>query len=232
MLSKLQKGLAAAAVLSLVGAMGAASLAGATHSPADKIQVSGSALEVMHASAAAPGGDAINAVLGGLGGPGVLDDPTSEEVSLLSATLRTAVPTDLLFRVSAECALWTNITTVGNDDSEAEATVKVWVELDGNPVAVSGDDTNEAGKVVFCNRAFRMMTEMFDDEDATIHSYLRSRTANAFEWATLNVGGGIHTIEVVGELSTQVTGTGDAKAAIGKRTLVVEPVKLANDASI
>jgi len=85
--------------------------------------------------------------------------------------------------------------------------------------------------VVFCNRAFKMVTMNWDEEQ-TLETYLRTRTANAFNWITLNVGHGIHSIEVKAQLETQVDGVGEAKAAVGKRTLIVEPVKLAHDISI
>jgi hypothetical protein len=85
--------------------------------------------------------------------------------------------------------------------------------------------------VVFCNRLWRMNTTQFDDEDATIRTFLGTRTANAFNWIALNVGSGIHDIQVLAQLETQTQGTGEAMAGVGKRTLVVEPVKLAGDVS-
>lgn len=206
--------------------------ASATHQPADKMAVSGSALEVMHASFGPLDAPAAES-LAGLLGPLAAGPDNGETVTLLEGRLKTSAPTDLIFRVSLECALWTNITTVGDDDSSAEATVKVWIELDGKAVPVSSDDTgDDAGRVVFCNRAFRMQTVNWSDENATINAFLRTRSANAFHWITLDVGRGVHEVVLKAELSTEVAGTGDAKAAVGKRTLIVEPVKLANDVSI
>lgn len=183
--------------------------ASATHSPANKMAVSGSALEIITAP--------------------LLAGASTTTAELLKGTIKTSSPTDVIFSVNLECALWTDITTVGNDDSESVARVKVWVELDGKPVAVSGDDTAETGKVVFCDRAYRRTTTDFDDEDARIDSYLRTRSAHSFDWISMNLGSGTHTISVKGELQTAVTGTGMAQAAIGKRTLIAEPTKLAND---
>ena len=183
--------------------------AAATHQPADKMAVSASVLEVM--SEPLNGGS------------------SSETVELLRGTLRTSTPTDLVLRLSSECALWTDITVVGDTTSEAVATVKMWVEIDGVPVKVSSGDTGEeAGKVVFCNRAFKMTTLNWD-EDQTLETYLSTRSANAFNWMALNVGSGIHTVVVMAQLETEVTGVGEAKAGVGKRTLIVEPVKLAGD---
>jgi len=119
------------------------------------------------------------------------------------------------------------------------------VEIDGKVVPVSGDDTAtgepgtpievgqaEAGHVVFCNRAYGMTTTNFDDEDATIAMFNRTRSANAFNWLSLNLGSGSHTIKVYGGLTTEVEGNALAKALVGKRTLIAEPTKMANDAVI
>lgn len=208
-----------------IGAL-AATLVGpatANHQPANKIAVAGSGLESMQVA--------------------LVEGSTSEEISLMSSTLRSSNPTDLIFEVTAECALFTDVIirtpaeAGGTDSSEAVATVKVWVEIDGQPVAVATDDTGEeAGKVVFCNRAqYSRVTIGPDDDDEDDHEfeqYIRSKTANAFNWIALNVGSGIHQIEVKAQLEASVTGAGAAEAFVGKRTLVVQPEKLANDATI
>jgi len=177
----------------------------ATHQPADKVAVSGSGVETLKVA--------------------LTEGNDSEEISLLSATLRTSTPTDLLFAVTAECALFTDtiIRTPpeagASDQSEAIAAVKIWVTIDGAPVKVASDDAEgDEGKVVFCNRAqFNKVTigpEDDDEDDHTFEQYLRTRTANAFNWLALNVG------------------SGAAEALVGKRTLFVHPEKLANDATI
>lgn len=213
--------LSAAAALPLTAALVVAPLgaAQATHSPADKVVAAGSTLEVT--------------------------DAASGPVELLSSTLKTSSPTDLMLAVTAECALWTDLTTTGNDSATAISRVEVWIEVDGEVVPVNSTDTAtgdtgtplevgqaEAGHVVFCNRAFRATTSNFDDEDATIRLFNRTRQANAFNWLDLNLGAGEHTIKVYGDLTADTEGDATAKAAIGKRTLIVEPTKLANDATI
>ena len=83
---------------------------------------------------------------------------------------------------------------------------------------------------VFCNRAFRISTPLFVGD--AISLFQKTRSANAFNWGALNVGNGIHTLVVKAQLDASVTGVGTfAQAAVGKRTLVVEPAKLANDAA-
>lgn len=195
-------------------ALDASSSGSGQHMPADKTSVAASSIEVMSVP--------------------VVDGATSETVTLLGTTMRTSTPTDLVISVTAECALWTDVKVVGNDDSSAVASVKVWIEFDGQTIAVSDDEASgpDQGKVVFCNRAFRMVTTNVDDEDQTIQTFLRSRASNGFNWVVLNTGNGIHTIEVKANLEAESTGGGTAKAAVGKRTLVVEPVKLVNDATL
>ena len=185
----------------------------ATHEPADKINVSASTVEVMQTQV-------------GLGA-------SSQQVTLLSATFRNSTPADLIIQVTEECALWTDIVS---PESEAAAAVTVWVELDGAAVPVTRDsngdgvfDDPDDGKVVFCNRAFRISTPLFVGD--IIRLFQKTRSANAFNWGALNVGNGIHTLVVKAQLDASVTGVGTfAQAAVGKRTLVVQPAKLANDA--
>jgi hypothetical protein len=189
-----------------IGATIAATLlapATATHMPADKVVAKGSTTQVI-----APG----------------------EEVPILSGSFRSSSPSDLLLSVTLECSIVTQVTTVGNDNAEATGRIVVWVELDGEPIPVGEADD---GRVVFCDRAHRQTTSLFDDdEDATIETYLATRTANAFNWATLDVGNGIHVIVVKESLTTETVNDAQAEAVIGKRTLLVDPTKMANDATL
>lgn len=181
--------------------------------PADKVAASGSALAVMSAPLA--------------------NGSSSKVATLLSARMRTSAPEDLVFAVTAECALLTDVTNVGNSDSSSWGQIKIWVELDGVPIAVGTDDTGaDAGKVVFCNRAYREVVTNLDDQDARFDHYIHTRTADAFNWITLNVGSGIHDIVVKAQLEIAVNGAGNAEALVGKRTLVVDPTKLAENAVI
>jgi hypothetical protein len=184
----------------------------ADHQPADKAAVSGSSVEIMSAS--------------------VSDGSASDVHTILSSELRASSPTDLIFHVNLECALWTTVETVGNDETRAEAKVEVWVEVDGEPVPVSTDDAGEDGRVVFCNREHRVVTENFENENATIERFLRTRTANSFNWVDLNIGSGTHEIEVKAQLTREASDGGEAKAGVGQRTLVVEPVKLSQHVSV
>lgn len=191
----------------------------ANHLPADKIGVAGSVIETMVAQV----------------GPG---SGSSGPVTLLSATLHNSTPTDLMIQVTGECALWTDVIVAGTSSSESVANVKTWVEIDGQAVPVTNDSNGDGayndpddGRVVFCNRDTKLsLTGLLPNQ--VIDLFNKTRTANAFNWVTFNVGNGDHNITVKGQLDVSVAGTGVAKAAVGKRTLIVEPAKLANDATI
>ena len=198
----------------LLGAVVAAVLLGfiavqgvnATHQPAGKVAASGSKAIV---------------------------SPPDSTVVLLQEKVKTSAPTDLILGVTAECVITNELTTVGNDFASAEGKVRVWIEVDGVAVPVSADDTGaDSGKVTFCNEYEERRTTAFEDEDATIETLRRSGAANGFNWLRLNMGSGIHTITVKGEFTTSGEGTASALAAVGKRTLIIEPVKAANDEAV
>lgn len=207
----------AALLVSVAGyALVGPGLAQASHEPADRTAATGSTLEIMESAT---------------------DDGSFSEVhTILSTELKTSSPTDLLLSFTAECALWTDVMTVGNDQSEAVATVNVWIEVDGERVPVSATGSpGDTGQVTLCHRTYRVETMHFDDENATIERFLRTKQANAFNWISLDPGNGVHEIAVKAQLEGHAEaedGSARAKALIGKRTLIVEPVKLPHDASL
>ena len=144
--------------------------------------------------------------------------------TVLATTIKTSSTQDLVFAVTMECALWTTVATVGNDESTARATVTVQVLFDGVPVPVSG--AGDEGAVVFCDRTHRQTTMDFDDEDARIEQYLATRSANAFNWILPDVGMGTHTVQVVADLTATTTDELFVQAGVGHRTLIVEPTHL------
>lgn len=174
----------------------------AAHEPANKTSAAGSSLEI--------------------GAP-------NTTLTILSERVKTSKPTDLVLGVTLECAITTDVQTVGSDTQSAEGMVRVWVEIDGVPVPIAQDDT-DAGRVVFCNRLYQRTTSLgTDDNEDSIRTFMRTRTANAFNWLALDVGSATHLVEVKAELSTSATQRASALAVIGNRTLVVEPTKAAND---
>src|SRR5947207_599566 len=73
---------------------------------------------------------------------GVALQRVDNDTLALSSTMRTSTTEDLAIHVSLECAILTRVVTVGNDTAQQEATVTVWVTIDGTPVPVGpgGDD--------------------------------------------------------------------------------------------
>lgn len=216
--------------LALAGFMAAP--AWADHQPAGKVGVAASVLEVLKACVKNGGNTC----------------PGSSTVLLLKTTIKAPDPDDLILAVTLECALFTDIKVQKNAESEAIATVTVFIEIDGTDtsgsgtvVPVTGDsdgngtfDDPDDGKVVFCNRAFKLKISGFVDEDPLFELFLRTRNANAFNWVAASPISGqasnVHTVRVFAKLEVNVTGNGEARAIVGKRTLVIEPTKLINDA--
>jgi len=186
------------------------------HEPADKVEAAASNVEVMQAQS-------------GIGS-------SASEVELLRGTLRTSSPTDLMISVTAETGLYTAVTTIGTNESEARARVLVWVEIDGTRVPVTFDSNGDGvfndpddGRVVFNNRDFGLASVNLL---AILTAFERTRSANAFNWVALNLGAGVHSIVVKGRLETTTLSAANSAAAVGKRTMVAEPAKLANDVTI
>ena len=195
----------------------------ATHTPADKVVASGSTLQEF--------------------GPGA-------NVPILSATLRTSKPTDLILNVNMECSIFTQLITGpsadgGSDTATATGDIRAWIEIDGVTVpinSVSSPPQNPPGPgdpardgVTFCNRTYsRTVTDAenpLDGQDIE-DDYIDTKNSNSFSWLRLNMGSGIHTIVVKATLTQSTTGDATARAVIGNRSLIVEPEKLANDATI
>lgn len=165
-------------------------------------------------------------------------------VLLLQEQFRTSTTSDLLLHISSECSIVTEVTTVGNDAQYARGQLRYYLTMstDGGPeqpVGVTqtsshptepghGDD----GSVVFCDRMYERETTLFDDEDATIRTYMETRSANAFNWVQLNAGRGIHTVKLYATFTPAETETGRAQGVVGRRTMIIEPVKAKNDEQV
>lgn len=161
----------------------------------------------------------------------------NEEVDLLSATVKLSSPTDLMLAVTLECTITTELTTVGDDSANASGSLDIWIEIDGSPVPVSQDDTTNPGEVTFCNRTYQRSTSMFDDEDATIRSFIGTRSSHGFNWLALDElwatsSTNVHEIVVKGRLTQETSGDATATVAVGKRTLLIEPTKVANGETV
>lgn len=154
-----------------------------------------------------------------------------ETVRILQETVKTSSPTDLLLSVTAESSILTHLITTGNTTSTADGTIRVYITVDGQIVAPAAGPTGpgqerngDTAAVVFANRTYSRTTAGFDPQ-ATIDDYIRTKQSNGFNWAVLNVGSGVHNIEVFATYSESETGNGMAEGVIGNRSLVVQPVK-------
>lgn len=165
----------------------------------------------------------------------VFVEPSGEAVSVLHETLKVSGPTDLVLSFTAECSILSQIKTVGDDHVETHGSLKVHLTVDGAHVPVSEEDLDE-GRVVFCDRTYQRTTSNFtEDEEATIEDYLRTRSANAFNWVALDAGrldadgDGLIRVEAWVEYDEANVGQGDSEGVIGNRTLLIQPVMAKND---
>lgn len=182
-------------------------------------------------------------------------DTVGDDTALLTETMRVSSPEDLIIQVTAECSILTALTT-NNDSANAYAygSVRLWVTIDGTPVPVTAtpgqgadddeDDDDGVGEVTFCNRAYeRTVTDGEDPADGIDEEedYIRTRTANAFNWLAFDTGvaydspeNGNNVIEVTlwGDFDTTTVGEAVAEAFVGSRTMIIEPTKVSNHEQI
>ena len=148
---------------------------------------------------------------------------------LLTATMKTSKPTDVILQVSMECSIITDNVITGSGTqgaSESKTTqgkVRGWITIDDDknivPIISSsdppqdpsaqpkGDDTD---KITFCNRVFnRTVKDQENAQDGIDYSrdYIETKDSNAFNWVRLNMGSGTHTIKLWGELTADPDGT-------------------------
>lgn len=172
-----------------------------------------------------------------------LEGDSSEPLELLRTSFdvdgRRGQGTDLLVRLDGECAAWVNAVDAGEEEPAPEepapeepapeeavpapvvvaTSITAWVELDGVPIAVSGNLPGSAqiaddGAVVFCNSDAGLdlaSLEQPDAEDGTfeqavIDKFQQARTANGFSWTLPEVGTGFHELVVKARLDLHEDG--------------------------
>lgn len=191
--------------------------------PADKAVAAGSTLQVVDANQTQP---------------------------ILTTTIKTSKPEDLLMTVSLECSILTKLVTNNNNPSaDQQASVRIWIDIDGKTVPVTDasappQDPSQTGNgnpavdgVNFCAREYqRTVTngETAPDGIDTQSDYIATKSAHAFSWVRLNTGSGTHSIQVFAKFfaTAQDSAGSNAQAYVGNRTLVVDPTKMANNAVI
>lgn len=171
-----------------------------------------------------------------------------QEVTLLTATMKTSKPTDLMIQTAAECTIWTDLVTNNTTKSAtASGRMLVWIEFDHKVVPVQqistppqdGSTPEEGDKekdgAVFCDREYSRTVsndETSNDGVDQESDYIHTKSAHAFNWVKMNAGSGVHTIEMRARLTKTATSTASSKVEVRNRTMIVEPTKMANDAII
>lgn len=136
----------------------------------------------------------------GLGSPGGLND--SQPINLLTTTIQTPNSkfTTLLIRPSLVTGLFTSTGVDANQYSGNSAAVKVYVLLDGQPVAPA--TTSQTG--IIYDQRFQQLSMADASAMATCAAYndcntalvLSTLSAHSFDFVKPDVGGGNHTLQV------------------------------------
>lgn len=180
-----------------------------------------------------------------------MDTVGDEAEPVLAETMRVSSTSDLILQTTAECSILTSVLTdTDGESSGAFGQVKMWIEIDGQHVPVATDDEDN-GEVVFCNRAYaRLITDQEGDGDIDSEDdFIRTRTANAFNWMAFDVGknydaDGDNVVEIVlwadyakepdecptreADNSLEPYGQSCADAFVGNRTLIAEVTHASN----
>lgn len=212
----------------------------ATHTPADKAVAAGSKVEVFSANGTEQEGVELLRVTMSTAKPTDLMMHVSAECEIFTSHMRDG-------KVSANEA-------AGSARLWLEFDGKI-VPINGtsappqDPAAQPAGD--ESDKVTFCERE-----EAFEKSDNNVTCvgeapqpplpvpvpvdgcefeewFQRTKSANAFNWVRLNAGSGDHVIRLLGDVRAAATASAgdasDVRAAVGNRTLIVEPTKMSND---
>lgn len=155
-------------------------------------------------------------------------------MKILTETVKTSKPTDLLLSVTAECSIITDVATVGDQTQQAGGKIEVFLTMNNDPTPLmptggtgpSHPTQGDTAEVVFANQVYRKSTTVgLDDQMDRHQTYLETKHANAFNWAVLNAQSGVHTIHVWARYTENETTSATATGMIGNRSLVVQPVK-------
>lgn len=165
------------------------------------------------------------------------DSSSSEPVELLRTTfqVRPQFSKDLALHFDSECAAILDADEEGAVEipNVTGASVRVWAEVDGNPVPVAptGDPmTDDDGSVVICRDDGAVDFSTTEPDDVAGQLAGLSET-HGFSWLAENVGRGNHEVVILASLDLQTEEPeeeptaeeeADAMALIGKRILTVD----------
>jgi hypothetical protein len=189
----------------------------------------------------------INSAIGGLpssktavAGSNVKYLEDDEALPLLEAQIKTANKKDLIISVSAECVLLTDTKIKGKDELWDEdrdyASIKVWVEVDGE--RAFPDEVTFAERLQILKGRLSAVTYNSTNDviymAEEVELLLNTTSANCFNFLLLNLDSGEHTVRVMADIKTvdEADDTYHAFGIIGDRTIVVQEVRLIQDAEI
>ena len=171
---------------------------------------------------------------------------------IASVTIKTSTPKDLVVMFSEECSLFTEVRLKSGSsgsvsESQVRAAQSIWLKVDDQVVPLgAGDD----GKVTMCDRTYNISTNILDQiqklcsavgaidgitkcDESYFKSFIDTKDAHGWNWVVLNLGSGEHKVEVYSEFVDEedVIGEGTASVTVGKRSLIILPQNLSNDAA-
>jgi len=163
--------------------------------------------------------------------------------TIVSGEIKTSTPSDLIVSHNQECAIHTGLNL---DERTEEATSAIREEIrlrvDGTVVPATYGDTEEKngdqyGLITMCGRAYHIDTNvlstLFDlcqvvagiegvafecPDEIFFDSFIRTKQAHSWDWVVLNVGSGVHTVEVQAKLHYSLEAIGDGEKKKGKAT--------------
>jgi hypothetical protein len=237
-MSRNRKLIALACAIAVVPAVLVGSSAIATHAPANKAVASGSKIEVFSENGSSQTGVELNRVLLKTSKTTDLMMHVTAECEVFTEHTRDGKQT--VNEAEGSVRMWLEFDGKIVPIQSASAPPQ-------DPAAQPAGD--ESDKVTFCRRH-----EGFNRTDNNILCiegqagpppinpqgcefeswFNRTKTANAFNWVRLNTGSGDHTIVLKADIVTATGATtlgevSQVRAAVGNRTLIVEPTKMSND---
>jgi hypothetical protein len=243
-MSRTRKLIALACATAVVPVAIVGTSATATHTPADKAVASGSKVEVFSANGTEQEGVELLRVTMKTSKPTDLMMHVSAECEIFTSHTRDGKTS--INEAAGSARLWLEFDGQTVPINAASAPPQ-------DPADQAGGD--ESDKVTFCER--EEAYEKADQNLACVGEapvpippapvpgvpqvpgcefedwFQRTKSANAFNWVRLNAGSGEHTIVLRGDVRALATASpgdaSDVRAAVGNRTLIVEPTKMSND---
>jgi len=188
--------------------------------------------------------------------------------TIVAGTIKTSTPSDLIVRHNQECAIHTGL-NLDQDSEKATSAVREDIRLLVDGVVQPATYGDEDGIVTLCGRAYNIdtnvlstvydlcafaesldldgdgvpdNTEVCESDEIYFDSYIRTKQAHGWDWVVLDVGSGVHTVEVQAMLFNELDDLTNGKKGkandsnndtvetileIGKRSLIVTESKLA-----